>query len=144
MVSKTPPTIKAKVISEWLKGTSPNTIAKDIGIGAGTVTDIHQQARNKEIPDIDLMRALALMLKKENLDLSYFASAVRLKKVLDRLEVPEETIELLLEEINIYCFKREMNEKEFISKVNEIFQMAYELEIPIADVLVKINQKASN
>ena len=65
MGPKTPPSIKIKVIREWLQGTSRNKIARDNGIGAGTVTDIHQQARNSDIPDIDLMRELALMLKKE-------------------------------------------------------------------------------
>ena len=51
------------------------------GIGAGTVTSIIQQARDN-IADIDLIRELAIKIKKENLDLNYFASAVRLKKIL--------------------------------------------------------------
>jgi predicted HAD superfamily phosphohydrolase len=87
------------------------------------------------------MRELALMLKKEGLDVNHFASTVRLKKVLDRIELPEEKLELLLEEINIYCFKREMDEKEFVSKMDEIFQTANDLNIPIPDVLEKISQK---
>ena len=81
------------------------------------------------------------MLKKEGLDVNHFASAVRLKKVLDRIGLPEEKLELLLEEINVYCFKREMDEKELLSKLDEILQMAYELDIPISDVLKKISQK---
>jgi predicted HAD superfamily phosphohydrolase len=60
---------------------------------------------------------------------------------LDRIGLPEEKIELLLEEINVRCFKREMEEKELLSKLDEIFQMAYELDIPISDVLVKISQR---
>jgi hypothetical protein len=42
-----------------------NKIAKYNGIGAETVTSIHQAARINDIPDGDLMRDLALMLKKE-------------------------------------------------------------------------------
>jgi hypothetical protein len=52
------------------------------------------------------MRKFALTLKKENLDVNHFASAVRLKKVLDRIGLPEDKIELLLEEIKVHCFKR--------------------------------------
>jgi hypothetical protein len=33
-----------------------------------------------------------------------------------------------------------MDEKEFLSKMDEIFQMAIDLDIPISDVLVKISQ----
>jgi hypothetical protein len=80
------------------------------------------------------MRELALMLKKEDLDVNHFASTVRLKKLLDRIELPEEKLELLLNEINIYCFKQEMDEKEFVSKVDEIFQTANDLNIPMPDV----------
>ena len=135
MVAKIPLSIKIKVLNEWLQGTTRIKIARDNDISVGTVTDIHQQASNKDIPDIDLLRKLALMLKKEDLDVNHFASAVRLKKVLDRIGLPEDKIELLLEEINVHCFKREMEEKELLSKLDEIFQMAYELDIPISDVL---------
>jgi hypothetical protein len=34
-----------------------------------------------------------------------------------------------------------MDEKEFLSKMDEIFQSAINLEIPISDVVVKISQK---
>jgi hypothetical protein len=60
---------------------------------------------------------------------------------LDRIGLPEEKLELLLEEINIYCFKQEMDEKEFVSKMDDMFQMANDLGILIPDVLEKISQK---
>ena len=141
MVAKISPSIKIKVLNEWLKGLPRNKIAENNGIGAGTVTDIHQQARNNDIPDIDLMRALALMLKKENLDLNFFASSVRLKRVLDRIGMPEEKLDSLLEEINIYSFQLGIDEKEFLTKTDEILQMAYESNISIQDGLEKISQK---
>ncbi len=80
MVVKVPLSIKLEVLDEWLQGITRTKIVRDNGIGVGTVTDIHQQARNKDIPDIDLLRKLALMLKKENLDVNHFTSAVRIKK----------------------------------------------------------------
>ena len=143
MVATIPRSIKIKVLNEWLQGNTRAKIARDNGISVGTVTDIHQQARNNDIPDIDLMRALASKLNKESLDLNHFASSFRLKKVLDRIGVPEEKLESLLEEISVHCFKREMDEKEFVSQIDEILQMAYESNIPISDVLVKISQKTT-
>ena len=141
MVAKIPQSIKIKVLNEWLQGASRFQIARNNGIGAGTVTGILQQARNNDIPDIDLMRKLALMLKKEDLDVYHFSSAVRLKKVLDRIGLPEEKLESLIEEISVHSFQHEMDEKEFLSKMDEIFQSAINLDIPISDVLVKISQK---
>jgi hypothetical protein len=58
---------------------------------------------------------------------------------LDRIGIPEEKLESLLEEINIYSFQQGIDEKEYLSKTIEILQMAYELNIPISDVLVKIS-----
>ena len=87
------------------------------------------------------MRGLALVLKKEGLDVNHFASSVRLKKVLDRIGLPEEKLESLLEEINVYHFQLEIDEKEFVSKIDEIIQMAYEFDIPISDVLIQLNQQ---
>jgi hypothetical protein len=60
---------------------------------------------------------------------------------LDRIGLPEEKLELLLAEINIYCFKQEMDEKEFVSKMDDMFQMANDLGILIPGVLEKISQK---
>ncbi len=100
-----PYSIKVKVIKEWIQGLSRDKIAQNNGIGAGTVTSIIQQARNN-MADIDLMRALALKIKKENREMNYFASTVRLKKVLERLELSEEKVEALIEEIIFIVLNR--------------------------------------
>jgi hypothetical protein len=72
-----------------------------------------------------------------------FYSSVRLKKVLDRIVMPEEKPEPLFEEISMYCFRPGIDEKEFLSKTDEILQMAYGSNVPISDVLVKISQKTT-
>ena len=33
-----------------------------------------------------------------------------------------------------------IEEKQFVARIDEIFQMVFELEIPIADVLVRLSQ----
>ena len=135
-----PQSIKIAVIEGWLKGFSRNSIAEKNKIGAGTVSDIIQKARIN-IPDIDLMRGVAVTLKKHSMDVDSFVSLVRLKTVLDRIGLPEEKLETLLEEINVHCFIEGKSEKEFVSQVDEVFEMASELNTTIWGINSQINQK---
>ncbi len=136
----TPQSIKIAVIEGWLQGISRNSIAEINKIGAGTVSDIIQKARIN-IPDIDLMRELVVALKKHNFDVDCFVSLVRLKTLLDRIGLPEEKLETLLEEINVHCYIEGTNEKEFVSKVDEVFEMASELGTSIWEIDSQINRK---
>ena len=67
-----------QVIKEWLLGLTRDKIAQNIGVSAGTVTSIIQNAKIIT-PDIDLPREIAVKIKKENMDLNNFASSIRLK-----------------------------------------------------------------
>ncbi|MER5176358.1 MAG: hypothetical protein ABJB76_03995 [Candidatus Nitrosocosmicus sp.] len=136
---KTPHPIKVKVIKGWIQGISRDKIAVENNIGAGTVTSIIQQVKCN-ISDIDLMRELALKIKKENIDMNYFASSVRLKKILDRLDLTEQKVELFIEEVNIHCFKQEINKKEFVSKINEVSNLVNNLDISIYNIPSYINK----
>ncbi len=134
-----PHSIKVKVLREWIRGISRDQIVMDSNISAGTVTNIIHQAKGNN-PDIDLMRELALKIKKENLDINYFAQAVRLKKVLDRLELSEEKIAVFLEEVNIHCFRQEINTTEFISKIDEISNLVKNLDFSMYNIPSYINK----
>ena len=79
MEPKAPKSIKQQVIKQWLQGISRDQIAKNNDIGAGTVSAIIKDAKQKEIPDIDLLREVSLLLKNEDLDLSVLAYSIRLK-----------------------------------------------------------------
>ena len=57
------------------------------------------------------------MLKKEGLDVSHFASSVRLKKVLDRIGLPEEKLESLLEEISVHSLQSGSVNLSLLSKI---------------------------
>jgi hypothetical protein len=54
MEPKVPIAIRQQVIKQWLQGTSRDQIAKYNGIGAGTVSAIIKDTKQKDIPDIDL------------------------------------------------------------------------------------------
>ncbi len=134
-----PNQIKTKVLREWLQGISRDKIALDNNIGKGNVTGIIQQAKINT-PNMDLLRETALSLRKENIDLSHFAFSVRLNKKLNRLGLTEDKIEKLLDEINIYCYRYQRDEKEFVSNIDEVFNLASSLDISPYDIPSHINK----
>lgn len=140
MGERIPHSLKKAVIKAWLQGIPRDTIASNNGIGGGTVSRIVQESRINT-PDIDVLRAVAVKLNKENLDIDHFASSVRLKKILDRLGLTEEKVEMLIEHVNTYCFKHGMAEKEFVSKIDEICDMLDSLDFSLDDLPVYIVQK---
>jgi hypothetical protein len=140
MGGRIPHSLKKTVIKEWLQGLSRDTISSNNAIGGGTVSRIIQEAK-VNMPDIVLLREVAVKLKKENLDLNHFASSVRLKKILDSLGLMEEKVELLIEQVNTYCFKHGITGKEFVSKVDEICSMLDSVDFSLNDLPVYIVEK---
>ncbi len=70
MGQKIPPAIKKRVISAWLKAKPRNIIADEIEISYGSVSNIIGQAKRESIKDMDLLRTVAVLLKRNNLDLT--------------------------------------------------------------------------
>jgi hypothetical protein len=66
MKPKVPKSIRERVIKQWLQGMSRDEIAKGNDIGAGTVSAIIKDSKQKDIPDIDLLRQWVLVLKKND------------------------------------------------------------------------------
>jgi hypothetical protein len=139
MGNRIPHQIKIKVLREWLQGISRDKIALDNNIGEGSVTGITHQAKNS-IPDLDLLREIALEIKKENIDLNHFASSFRLNKKLNRLGLTDDKIEKLLDEISNHCYRYQRDEKEFVSNIDEVFNLASSLDISPYDIPSYINK----
>jgi transcriptional regulator with XRE-family HTH domain len=119
---------------------SRDQIAKDNDIGTGTVSAIIKDAK-QQIPDIDLLREVALVLKKEDLDLSVLASSIRLQKRLDQMDLNEDQIESLIETINIHCFKRGLSAEEFVNIINKVVALSQILGIPVDQLPHYITQE---
>ena len=73
-----PNEIKNKVLDSWLFGIPSNVIATCNGIGYGSVFRIIESSKSK-IPDLDVLRAVAVMIKQEGLSLNDVASGIRIK-----------------------------------------------------------------
>ena len=107
MGAKIPNTIRRQVITQWLYGFPRDQIAKSSHIGAGTVSEIIKQCKQKQYPDgnyseFDLMRELAVMLKREGVDVNTFASSIRIQRKLEQKGLNEEQIESLIEYVDVF------------------------------------------
>jgi hypothetical protein len=92
---------------------SRDEIGKDNDIGAGTVSVIIKDTK-QENPDIDLLRAEAIIVKKYGLDLSVLASSIRIKNKLVEKGLNEDQVESCIENIIIYCFKHGLTGEDFL------------------------------
>src|SRR5919107_404725 len=131
MPAKIPNSIKQQVINQWLLGMPRDQIAKYNDIGAGTVSSTIKDIKQKDIPDVDLLREVAILLKKKELDLDVFACSIRIKKKMDEMGINEDHTESLIEKINIHCFKRGLTVEKFFNNVDKVCALSENLGMPV-------------
>lgn len=130
MGGKTPQPVRLDVIRGWLQGHSRDGIAKEVKIGAGTVSGILKQCKQDD-PEFDLLRAVALELRDRGLGVGDFAPFVRLKSLLEDKEVELGIVqnddlfaelkkfEKIIVSIEVLCFKAGMDTDQFFEHVLE-------------------------
>jgi hypothetical protein len=118
-----PNEIKNKVLDSWLFGIPNNMIATCNGIGYGSVFRIIESFKS-QIPDLDLLRAVAVMIKQEGLSLNEVASGIRIKFFLEQMGSSEIEMERLLKEIDIHSFKTNQTFSNFVKEIHEIHRFA--------------------
>jgi hypothetical protein len=133
---------KVQVLHQWIQVIPRDRIAENNDIGRGTVSNIIKQFKTT-VPDIDLMRETALQIKKEDLEIFTYAASIRLRRLLEQLNITEDQVENLLEEISIYCFKQQITPKDFVLKINEVSDLAMDLQTPIHKLPSFVNQLSS-
>jgi hypothetical protein len=77
MKAKIRKSIREQVLKQWLQGMSRDEIIKYNDIWAGTVSAIIKDAKQKDIPDLDLLKEVDIVLKNYDLDLSVAANSIR-------------------------------------------------------------------
>ena len=154
MRQKIPEPVRRNVISGWLHGLSRDEVAKNNGIGAGTVSAIIKEAMQED-PEFDLQRQVALSLKKENnLDTKSFASLFRIRNKLikemglnndekSKIEVQEieHKIELLILNLAVFCFKRGFSIDKFVDVMENMSSLEHKTKIPIDQLPNQLLQK---
>ena len=147
MRPKIPEDIRRNVINEWLRGLSRDEVAKNSGIGAGTVSAIIKEAMQND-SEFDLQRHVGVMLKKENnLDIRSFAVLIRIRNKLItemglnnddekiKLEVQvqelEHKIETLIVNLAVVCFKRGLSIDKFVDVIEDMSSLEDKVKIPL-------------
>jgi hypothetical protein len=143
-----PPTIRARIIKQWLSGYSRDQIAKDNQIGAGTVSSIVKQHKGEQQDydndsdyKFDLTRELAVKLNKEGKDVSSFARAVRLQSKLEERGLNEEQIDSLIENIDVHCLKHGLKPEEFVNTIDNVSALSNSLSVPLDKIPSYITQE---
>ena len=137
---RTPSGIKNKVLDSWLFGIPINMIATCNGIDYGSVFRIIESFKSK-IPDIDVLRAVDVMIKQEGLSLNDVASGIRVKNFLEQMGSSEIEMERLLTDIDIHSFKTNQTFSNFIKEIHEIHRFASGHGISIHQVDVYVEGK---
>lgn len=130
MTANLPSKIKISVLKMWLEGSPRNRIARPLGIGRGSVTAIIQNVRFT-MNDIDLLRAVAEDLYKEEVDIYTFASAINLNRKKDESTLSQGLIEKFHEDINMISFKTGIEPKILIEKIVSILVITNNLNLPL-------------
>ena len=133
MGKEIPHAIKTRVLRGWLRGISRDSIARENQIGYGSVSTIIDQFR-LQIADMDLLRAVSIELRKKDLDLYQLGASMRLKRKLDKINLPEEQIENVLEQMSIHCFQEDTDIEEFFVQIDKVTQISNTLGISIFDI----------
>ena len=128
-----PDSIKKNVISQWLDGILRDEIATNNKISVGMISAIINETRS-QIRDIDLMREVALNLRKTGLDLNRFAFTVRLQNKLNNLGINEDLAESAIEKLHIHCFTRNFEISEFLSRLDHLIDLSNRIGVPIENL----------
>ena len=103
-----PHEMKKRVLDSLFLCIPSNAIAMYNGIGYRSVFRIKELFKSK-IPDVDVLRAVAVMIKQEGLSLNDVASSIRIKNFLEQMGSSETEMERLLEEIEIFIPLKQTN-----------------------------------
>jgi predicted DNA-binding helix-hairpin-helix protein len=82
MAPRVPPEIREEILNLWLDANSRDDIARIVGIGAGTVSEI-VKAYGQRNPGFELLRELVVAIKREGSNIREYASAIRLRRLLN-------------------------------------------------------------
>lgn len=140
MTSRLPPEIREQVLTLWLRAFSRDEIAKIVGIGSGTISEIVKEY-NQRNPGFDLLRELVVAIRKEGTNVKHFAPAMRLQRLLESHGLTAEQIESFIANAAIQCFKRKEDLNIFIGDVNKTADLSNKTEVPVEELPVHIQEK---
>lgn len=140
MTSRLPPEIREQVLTLWLKAYSRDDMAKIVGIGSGTVSEIVKDY-NRRNPGFDLLREFVVAIRREGSSVRRYATAIRMQRLLESHNLTAEQIESFVANADIQCFKRNEDLNKFIGDVNKTADLANKTSVPVEELPVHIREK---
>jgi hypothetical protein len=142
MPAAIPETVKSKVISQWLRGLSRDTIAQDNNISAGAVSNITNEwsiALGK--PEADAFRELAKTLTIAGITPAQCAIGFRTMTLLSEQNIDEDVAAQLIIETYKKCKEFEITSSKFATCIKELVKVSDDHQIPLLKVEEYINEK---
>jgi transposase len=135
MGGKIPEPIRRKVLIEWLEGHPQRYIARDNQIGIGTVSEIIKTIKERGTEtQIDVLREIGVMLRRQGLSIDDFARSIRLNQILNEIGLEEEKVEDFVKHLEIHCFKRRLPPNTFMNLVANISSLSDSLGVPVEEL----------
>lgn len=123
------------MLIEWLEGHPQRHIARDNQIGIGTVSEIIKTIRERGTEtQIDVLREIAVMLRRQGLSIDDFARSIRLNQILNEIGLEEEKVEDFVKQLEIHCFKRGLTPDTFMNHVANISSLSDSLGVPVEEL----------
>jgi hypothetical protein len=120
--------VKRKVIQQWLSGEARDKIASDLQIGSGTVSVIVSDfKKNLQGSDIDSVRELAAVARKQGFSVSDLAQHIRLRNFFIKSGVSEEKVESFITNISAV----DVPPERMIELVNQLHDISKSESIPL-------------
>jgi len=142
MPAAIPETVKSKVISQWLRGLSRDTIAQDNNISAGAVSNITNEwsiALGK--PEADTFRELAKTLTIAGITPAQCAIGFRTMTLLSEQNIDEDVAAQLIIETYKKCKEFDITSSKFATCIKELVKVSDDHRIPLLKVEEYINEK---
>ncbi len=128
------------MLTLWLKAYSRDDIAKIVGIGSGTVSEIVKDY-NRRNPGFDLLRKIVVAIRREGGNVRQYATAIRIQRLLESPDLTAEQIESFVTNAYIQCFKRKEDLIKFIRDMNKTADLANKTRVPVEELPVHIREK---
>jgi hypothetical protein len=133
MGPKTPKKIEEKILRLWLSGLPRHEISEKAGVSIGTILNSVKEAK-KNVPDVVLLRELAVKIRKKGWNLDIFSSAVRHQSMLYERSITDEQIDELIEEIDEHCFKKGIPIPSFLRLLHTVSLMSIKYGVPVENL----------
>ena len=139
---------RQEVITKWLSGWARDKIAGEIGVGAGTVTNIIAKWTDEVgIPTAGAIRELSVEIRRAGMSIRECARGLRITRVLSSKMVDDEVIglELFVDKVYNKCKYLNISPDHLVELASEIWELSKSMptsQIP-SHLAEKIKEKES-